>query len=216
MGNSNDTNENDTNENETSGNKTSGNSNVEDANTEKNNDAESPSFLQAPAEKNVEKKAKENDSTNSELVQMEIKTITFTQADQEKVKKLISLVRNYRFDTGLKRAEIEESIGDINKNSNKEIIEIKKNIDLIKKIIKKAKANIEAYDKELLELDNYFTQKSIKMGGYEKQKKDEEQKNKAYLKNYSDQKVILEAENQELEKVRGFYVRQGLDPLNNK
>merc|ERR1711957_695444 len=114
----------------------------------------------------------------------------------------MGLLRNCRFDTGLKRAQIGESMR-----------EIKKNIEILKKSIAKAKSHNSDYVKELAVAENSIAEKSLKLKELAKQRTKDVEDNKIYLTGYLSQKKHLDSEYLELSNVRNFYIRQGVDPL---
>merc|ERR1711957_434410 len=160
-------------------------------------------FLQIPNEEVVD-----ND-TDADVNLIEIAM----KADQGKLNKLISLLRNYRFDTGLKRAQIGESLREITKNGNTLMQEIKKNIEILKKSIAKAKLHNSDYVKELAVAEHSIAEKSLKLKELAKQRTKDVEDNKIYLTGYLSQKKHLDSEYLELSNVRNFYIRQGVDPL---
>merc|ERR1711957_973522 len=160
-------------------------------------------FLQIPNEEVVDT----DTDVDVNLIEIAMK------ADQGKLNKLISLLRNYRFDTGLKRAQIGESLREITKNGGTNMKEIKKNVEILKKSIAKAKLHNSDYVKELAVAENSIAEKSLKLKELAKQRTKDVEDNKIYLTGYLSQKKHLDSEYLELSNVRNFYIRQGVDPL---
>lgn len=167
-------------------------------------EANKTSFLQIPFDK--------EDNFNANFIQMKMKT----KADQEKLSKLISFIRNYKFDTGIKRAEIEESIAERIETVKRDLASILKNAEELKKLKEKAEKNIKFYQEELSELEKSKNEKSEKLKSFTEKKTLKVIMNSKFLELYAAKKVQLQSEYESLEKLRQIYIRFGLDPLDNK
>jgi len=179
--------------------------------------SEPANFLQIPSGKNSENSAKDTKDTKDVRVSLlEIKIKVATKADQDKLMKLITLMKNFRFDTAIKRSQIKDSLQEkISESQNNSKFYINQ-INTQKNIIKELEEKIVTSKNELKEIKNSYDKISPLIDAKKNLKNLKEDQKKKFMDEYELTKVRLDSEYESFEKIRIFYLQSGLDIFNSK